>query len=509
MNLIPSKKRKARKNFDNEVNLAISSTLEKFGSANAEFFNEYAQLSDMNDRWKLNVEAQKGFTAEVKSVSRRNAENILKGSKKRVARTDDAGYVNHPEFDSIEIDNNGRAKLDANGEFVGGAQQKVHNKVSEYDKYYKTKVSSNGKTANLYNKYKNGKLDVPSDQINEIKKRWDEKVHELQKEETYLRKAGNTKLADQKKDEAARIKDLKTRLRDSKVSVNESREARTHPWNSSVKDVTKVSHKAGLQSAKAGGAISATLSSGKNITALIRGEKNTGEAVANVTKDAAKGAAKSYASGAASSAIGGALKTSSNQVFRNLAKKSGPTAILQTGVILAKQTSKLISGKITPEEFAENIGAEGASLASSLTGANLGATVGTFIAPGVGTIIGGVIGGTVASLMSGALYHELKRTMQETRLSDEKRKMMAELCEQLIKQEQEQRTKVVAVFNEFLNEKEHEIRTGFNAMALAIQNGESINDGLLVLSDAFELSVKFKNNDAFKAHIASGKKLEI
>jgi len=191
MDILGNKKRKEQKNFDNEVNLAIGSTLEKFGSANAEFFNEYSQLNSMKSNWKPNVETQKGFAAEVKTVSKTNAENILKGSNKRIARTDDVGYVNHPQLDSVEVDSKGNAKRDADGNFTGGAQQKVHNNISSYDKYHKNTA--------LYDKYKNGKLDVPSDQVNEIKKSWDNQLQKLEREESHLRKAGKTKLADQKK----------------------------------------------------------------------------------------------------------------------------------------------------------------------------------------------------------------------------------------------------------------------------------------------------------------------
>lgn len=509
MDLIPNKKRKERKNFDNEVNLAIGSTLEKFGSANAEFFNEYARLNSMKESWQPNIETQKGFAAEVKHVSRTNAENILNENGRRIARTDDIGAVNHPEFDSVEVDTKGNAKLDASGNFIGGAQQKVHNDVSAYDKYYKTEVGQGGKIVDLYGKYKNGKLDVPSDQIDEIKKRWTDQINKLEREEAYLRKAGKADLADQKKEEASRIKDTKSRLRDSKVSVDESREARVQPWKSVAKDIAKVSHKAGVQSAKMGGALSGGLSAGKNAKELINGEKDVQEAIADVTKDTAKGAVKSYVTGAASSAIGGALKNSSNQIYKNLAKKSGPTAILQTAVILAKQTGKLILGEITPEQFAENIGREGASLASSLTGANLGATVGAFIAPGVGTVIGGVVGGMVASMMSSALYYELKKTIQETKLSDEKRKMMEEFCQQLIEHEMQYRNRVISVFDRFLDVKDGDIRDGFNAMALAIQNGGSIQNGLQLLGNAFKLRLMFETPDDFRLHVARGDMLRL
>ncbi len=506
MDLLGFKKRKKERDFNNEVNLAIGAELERFGFANAEHFKSHADLSKVagskiNPQFaKNNYHQQAGFSAEIKTEARTNAENIINKKNTRIRRTDNIGEVNHPQYDHVEVDSKGNPILNEDGTFKGGSQQKVHNSVDKYDKYSKPE---------LFEKYKDTPIDVPSDQIDDIQDRYTKNIEKLKQQEESLRKQGKTELADEKKAEIKRNENVKKRFRDSGVSTDEAMEARKHHNISVAKDIAKISHKAGVDSAKMGAALGGGISTFRNMRSYINGDKDGMDAVKDVAKDTTKSAAISYASGATSTAIGGALKASSSQVAKNLAKGNTPTVILQTGVILAKQTTKLLTGKITGEEFAKNIGQEGTTLATSLTGANLGAVLGTAIAPGVGTIVGGVIGGMTASLMSSALYSELQKSLHDTEISNQQREMINKYCQELIKQEKEYREYAMSVYDDYFDRKELELKDGFKTISIAIQNGENINHGLAMVGEAFDLELKFANVDDFKQHIKSGKTLKL
>ena len=325
------KEKKKLNNFQKEIDLAIGNTMERYGEASSYFFKEYPKLKYMKDNWKSQSSTQKGFAAEVKTVSRTNAENSINGNNKRIARTDDIGKVNHPKYDSVEINKDGTPKLDNSGNYMGGAQEKFHESVESYDKYYKTEVKIKGKIVNLYEKYEGGKIDVPSDKITEIKDRWNEEIRNLENQETYLKKNGNAELANKKREEIERIKDAKKRLRDSKVTIKESIEARENPLLSTAKDIGKVANKAGVKAAKSGAVIGGVVSGVQNTKKILDGEKEIKEAAFDVAKDTGKAAIKSYGTAASSAAVGGALKASSKQVLQNLAKKNGPTTIVATG----------------------------------------------------------------------------------------------------------------------------------------------------------------------------------
>jgi len=83
------------------------------------------------------------------------------------------------------------------------------------------------------------------------------------------------------------------------------------------------------------------------------------------------------------------------------------------------------------------------------------------------------------------------------------------MCEYLIVQEKQYREASMSVLDQFLDEAETEIRNGFDAMAVSIQNGESINDGLMVLGRAFGLELRFESLAAFKEHLESGQPLRL
>jgi len=505
MDLFRFKKRKKEKNFTNEVNLAISAELERFGFANAEHFKTHTDLSkiansNINSEYAdNNYHQQAGFSAEIKTTARTNANNIIDGKNTRISRTDDVGSVNHPQFDHVEVDKNGNPILDINGNYTGGSQQKVFKNLNSYRKLY-------GKE---YNHYKDAILDVPSNQIKDIKTDWNNQISKLEKQKQNRIASGDSVKANDLQKKIDEIENAKSRLRDGKITTAEAMEARKNPNISIAKDIGKISHKAGIESAKTSAAISGGIHSFKNLYAYSKGKKSGKEALQDMAVDTSKATALAYASGATSSAIGGILKSSSNQITQNLAKGSTPTVILQSGVILAKQTKNLLSGKINVNEFAKNIGQEGTTLATSLTGANLGAVVGTAIMPGVGTIVGGVIGGMTASIMSSAVYSELQKSIHDTEISDQQREAIKNYCKDLIKQEKEYREYAMSIYDNYFDKKELEIKDGFKTVSLAIQNGEDINSGLAVIGNAFNIELQFNNTEEFKQHIKSGKTLKL
>lgn len=505
MDIFGLKKRKREKDFNKEINIAIGAEIERFGSANQEHFKsslELARISESKinpDHAANNYHQQAGFSAEVKTEARVNAENKINKTNTRIRRTDDVGSVNHPEYDHIEVDQKGNPILDINGGFTGGSQQKVFKNVNSY--------------RDLYNKefdhYKSAILDVPSDQINDIRVDWDNQIKSLEKQKSTMLSQGKTEKATELNNKIDNIKDAKSRLRDSKVSTADAMEARKNYKLSVAKDLAKVSHKAGVESAKFGAAFGGGISTIKNVSQFSNGDISGSEAVKSIAVDTTVAASTAYASGATTAMVTGALKNSSNELMKNISKGSTPALIVQTGRVLANQTLNLITGKVNANEFVENIGKEGVALSSSIAGANLGSVVGTLMFPGVGTIVGGVIGGMTASILSGSLYHELKKSVNDTKLSNEQRVAVKAYCEKLIIQEREYREQMMSIYDSYFDRKELDISKGFEDISIAIQNGEDITDGLKLVANAFNAEIEFNNLDEFKKHIKGNRTLEL
>ena len=79
-----------------------------------------------------NIHQQAGFSAEVKSVVRQNAEVRIQGDTSRTMRTDDLGRVNDPLYDSVKLDEQ-EASIDGTGtqiKFLGYSEGDPFNEGS-------------------------------------------------------------------------------------------------------------------------------------------------------------------------------------------------------------------------------------------------------------------------------------------------------------------------------------------------------------------------------------------
>ena len=144
-------------------------TVSRYGSANGEHIVAYKgidnetgqiyskglkQISESRvhpDYKKSNIKQQSGYSAEVKSAAKKNAEKYINGdTKSRASRTDDIsmqsdgkgntiGGINDQLYDIAEIDNNGMY-VDGTAsqlKFVGGTAEQCAQKLisAKYDKY--------------------------------------------------------------------------------------------------------------------------------------------------------------------------------------------------------------------------------------------------------------------------------------------------------------------------------------------------------------------------------------
>ncbi|EFU69577.1 hypothetical protein HMPREF9401_1451 [Aliarcobacter butzleri JV22] len=504
--LFQSKKKKEEKEFNNEVNLAISIELERFGEANSYHFRSQEELSKIA-KYKINpnyennnYHQQAGFSAEIKTEARTNASNAVNKSNERISRTDNIGSVNHTKYDHVKLDSRGNPILDSNGDFIGGSQQKMHKEIKTYKKYAKKE---------LFEKYKSTPIDVPKEQLQDILNMYDADIKNLEKQETNLRRNGNNELANNKAEEIKRTKDVKSRFRDSKVTIEEALEARKNHNISIAKDIVKVSHQAGLEAAKYGGGFTVIFSSIKNIFSVKNKEKEVYEALKDISLDTGKATLLSYSAGFSTTAVQGLLKSTNKQILQNMSKGNLPAAIIQTGLIIGKQAKDLALGKISFSEFNKNIGKEGHILTGSMAGANLGAIIGTVVFPGAGTIVGGVIGGISASIITGMMHSELMKSINDIEVSNKRREEIQKYCNKLIEQEREYRKNMSDFYDTYLDAKEREISKGFERISLSIIENKDITNGLKIISNSYGFDIKFQNKEDFRSFIKSGKTLGI
>ncbi|OQY39446.1 MAG: hypothetical protein B6229_03750 [Spirochaetaceae bacterium 4572_7] len=520
-----SKDSKKREKENLIAGLSASEIVDRYGSANAEHIvghtginNETQQklqkgLKDISkykvnaDYEKSNLQQQAGFSAEIKKTSRANAENIINKSDDRISRTDDITIngkkaVNHEKFDHANVDKNGNPIFDNNGELVGGSQQKVHfdgDKIEGYKKYDKYSKPES------YDKYKEAIFDVPSDQYEDIQQRYTERIKNLEGQEKRLRAEGKSDLADQKKSEIERRKDLKNRFRDSGISTEEAMEARKDPFLSTVKDMGKVSHRAGIEAAKGAMVIAGSISLVQNFIAVTQNKKDLKEAIGDTANTTAKSVGVAYTSGFAGSLIKSGMQQAKSSHIRALSKTSLPALVVTTCLETGKCVKRYISGEIDEVELFEELGETGTGMLAS----SLGATIGQIVIPVpiVGSIIGGMVGYTLNSIF----YSEALNALKGAKLAEENYYRVKSICEAARLQIHEYKAQMCELFEVQFKESVIFYKDTFEKLNISINNGDItlFEKTIITFSDRLGKELHYKTFSEFDDAMKSDESIKI
>jgi len=181
---------------------------------------------------------------------------------------------------------------------------------------------------------------------------------------------------------------------------------------------------------------------------------------------------------------------------------------VQAAAMMRKNIIELASGRMSSEDFVRTVTKDGSILAVLVTGSNLGAIVGTAVLPGVGTLVGGLVGGMVASMLGGPLHAELMRSVANMDVSNALRQRTQVLCLRLKAQNEAYQLEMHAAFDVFFREKSLALKQGFDLFSAALEEGRSINDGLSRIAIVMNKELAFGTQEAFSAHLRSGRVLD-
>ncbi len=512
------KKKKDRKH-DDLLNAGLAGasfeTIQKYGSAAKQHYVAYSgednelgkklakglkQISEekVNPDYKFqNIHQQAGFSAEVKDVARENAEKIIKGDSTRKVRTDDLGSVNDPLYDTVTIDADGNV-IDGTGaqmKFLGASENDPTgegNAARALDKLQSKK----------FQKYldADAKIDVPSDQYDKIIQEANDKIDGLTKQLEKQKQNGNTEQAKKIQEQIDKLEKIKKNLRKSSVSSDEAVLARLNPKLSTAMDVAKISHRAGVQTAKTSAIIGGSVSIVRNIVAVCKGDEEPEDAVKNVAKDTLTTGGVGYATGFTGAAIKGAMQNSKTEYVRALSKTNIPGTIVAVTVSATKTLYRYFKGEIDGVECMETLGEQGTGMIASA----MFSAIGQIAIPI--PVVGGLIGGMVGYALSSATYGILVGSLKEAKLAHEERIAIEKACEEHIKMIREYRTKMNAIINEYLSEVTEIFNESFSGIkdALAIGDVDLLIDSANTVTDALGGNKPFETMEEFNSKMLSG-----
>lgn len=483
--------------------LSASETVNRYGSANAEYIKGYTGIDNETgkkfakgladiakgkvhpDYKQANIKQQAGYSAEVATTSRDNAEAIIARSKVRTMRSDDLKEYgrNHNIVDRVQI---------RDGQIIEGSQSQMKF-VGNRNQLLKDIAREDGKFA----RYRGIKLELPSEQFEGVEQHCRDQAKQLRFKAIRAEQSGKQDVAAKLRREADNYEQLAGNVRDSGITTDEATYYRTHSKRATALDIAHTSHRAGVEGAKYGATIGGCISLLQNAFAAAQGKKDIDEALKETAISTAQAGAIGYSTAFVGAGIKGVMQQSSRQALRALANTNAPALAVNICLSLGSSVKRYVSGDISEAQLLTEVGEKGAGMLSSGMMAALGQLA--IPIPFVGAAIGGMIGYTISSLFyqsaldaaRGAEFSAqmLKRTQAieraaRDRLASEQARLDAFLAKEL--PELHSRTQVLStLLSSSANVSSEEMSTAINEFAellgqkLQFQNMQDFEDFML------------------------------
>ncbi|WRD22184.1 hypothetical protein E5K55_03610 [Helicobacter pylori] len=449
-----------------------------YASANREHLSVLDKLEEISKRKinpnyiNQNINQQAGYSAEIKEQSHVNANNILAGKRERIVQYDDLSseqkakvkslfpnYAtpskNHELVDYVSVDEKGNVipGTAVQSKFVGRNGEECFKKLlsKDYEKYFE-----NG-----------AKMNVPKDYYRDIQKAADAKIESLESQIAKQKGLGDFQKSAHLEEKLQKCKTIKAHTRPASATKREAIEARLNPNLSTAKDVTSVSHQAGMNAAQTGALIGGGVSLVTNVWECVVNGKDPKKAIKHTAIATLKGGALSYGSAFASSSLGGLMQSSANKVIQSLGKGSIPTIIVSVVVTNATILGRYISGKINGTELLKQLGKANTTLISS--GAMAVAGQALIPIPVVGVLIGGLVG----AVLSETCFNALLKARKETKLARQRRIEIEKECREFIKLLEAYQNRFKEVFEQYFHETTKFFDQSFDELGRALCAGDA------------------------------------
>ncbi|PDW67777.1 hypothetical protein BB448_02035 [Helicobacter pylori] len=447
-------------------------------SANREHFSAFDRLEEISKRKvnpnyiKQNINQQAGYSAEIKEQTRVNARNILAGKRERIVQYDDLfsekktqvkklfpNYAtpskNHEIVDYISVDEKGDVIPGTltQSKFVGRNGEECFKKLlsKDYEKYFE-----NG-----------AKMKIPKDFFGDFQKEANIKIKSLESRIAKQKELGDFQKAAHLEEKLQKCKTIKAHTRPASATKAEAIEARLNPNLSTAKDVTRVSHQAGMNVAQTGALIGGGVSAITNIYECIANGKDPMKALKHTLVATAKGGALSYGRAFASSSLGGLMQSSANKIIQSLGKGSVPAMIVGACVANATILGRYFSGKIDKTELLKQLGKANTTLISS--GAMAVAGQALIPIPVVGALVGGFVG----AILSETCFNAFLKDREEAKLACQRRIEIEKECREFIKLLEIYQNQFKEVFERYFHETTKFFNQSFNELERASYAGDA------------------------------------
>ncbi len=497
----------------------MSSTAEEnalYASTNREHFSVLDRLEEISKRKinpnhiKQNINQQAGYSAEIKEQAHVNAHNILAGKRERIVQYDDLSsgkkaqvknlypnYAtpskNHEIVDYISVDEKGNVipGTAVQSKFVGKNGEECFKKLlsKDYEKYFE-----NG-----------AKMKIARNHYGYFQRAVNTRIKSL---ESYIAKQkglGNFQKVTSLEEKLQKCKTIKAHTRPASITKAEAIEARLNPNLSTAKDVTSISHQAGMNAAQTGVLIGGGVSLVTNVYECIANGKDPIKAIKHTAIATLKGGVLSYGSTFASSSLGGLMQSSANRIIQSLGKGSAPAMIVGACVANATVLTRYFSGKIDKTELLKQLEKANTTLVSSGAMAVVGQTL--IPIPVVGVLVGGFVG----AILSETFFNAFLKAREEAKLARQRRIEIEKECRESIRQLEIYQNQFKEVFKRYFHETTKFFNQSFDELERALYAGDAdlaigVNNKI---QEKLGQKPLFNNTQEFWELMNNGGKIEI
>ncbi|GAA8616994.1 hypothetical protein HpDR69_12190 [Helicobacter pylori] len=476
------KDREKKQKYSNITDATImGSTSEEsalYASANREHLSVLDKLEEISKRKinpnyiNQNINQQAGYSAEIKEQTHVNAHNILAGKRERIVQYDDLSsqqkaqvkklfpnYAtpskNHELVDYISVDEKGNVipNTAMQSKFVGKNGEECFKKLlsKDYEKYFEN----------------DAKMKIARNHYGDFQRAVNTRIKSL---ESYIAKQkglGNFQKVTSLEEKLQKCKTIKANTRSASATKAEAIEARLNPNLSTAKDVTRVSHQAGMNATQTGALIGGGVSLVTNVYECIANGKDPMKALKHTLVATAKGGALSYGSTFASSSLGGWMQSNANKIIQSLGKGSVPAMIVGACVANATVLTRYFSGKIDGTELLKQLGKANTTLVSS--GAMAVAGQALIPIPVVGALVGGFVG----AILSETCFNAFLKAREEAKLARQRRIEIERECREIIKLLEIYQNQFKEVFERYFHETTKFFNQSFNELERALYAGDA------------------------------------
>ncbi|PUD12494.1 hypothetical protein [Helicobacter pylori] len=473
------KDREKKQQYSNITDATImGSTSEEstlYASINREHLSVLDRLEEISKRKvnpnyyiKQNINQQAGYSAEIKEQAHGNANNILAGKRERVCQYDDLSsekkpqvkklfpnYAtpskNHEIVDYVSVDEKGNVIPGTltQSKFVGRNGEECFKKLlsKPYKKYFE-----NG-----------AKMKIARNHYGDFQRAVNTRIKSLESQIAKQKGLGDFQKAAILEKELQKCKTIKAHTRPASITKAEAIEARLNPNLSTAKDVTSISHQAGMKAAQTGVLIGGGVSLVTNVYECIANGKDPIKAIKHTAIATLKGGALSYCSAFASSSLGGLMQSSANKIIQSLGKGLAPVMIVGACVANATVLTRYFSGKIDGTELCKQLVKANTTLVSS----------GAMAVAGQALIPIPVVGGFVGAVLSETCFNALLKAREEAKLARQRRIEIERECREIIKLLEIYQNQFKEVFEKYFHETTKFFNQSFNELERVLYAGDA------------------------------------